>query len=142
MYRQAVQAAASAVNDFAQRKLGRRDLSDVALMQKAFSTNAPKIDMPRLRCPGDQSDLSVRAQQQGALQYAVGCFMAMRNPATHRIPQWNPLTAFEYIIAFSVLARWIDFWDLEVAPPPPVVPPPPQPAQKSTPKRARPADTG
>jgi uncharacterized protein (TIGR02391 family) len=142
MYRQAVQAAASAVNDFAQRRLGRRDLSDVALMQEAFSTNAPTTDMPRLRCPGNQSDLSVRDQQQGALQYAVGCFKAMRNPATHEIPQWNPLTAFEYIIAFSLLARWIDFWDLEVAPSPPTASPPPQPAQSVPPKRARPANTG
>jgi hypothetical protein len=47
MYRQAVHAAANAVNDFAQRKLGRRDLSDVKLMQEAFST-----DPPRSACHG------------------------------------------------------------------------------------------
>jgi hypothetical protein len=83
--------------------------------------------------PCDRSDLSVKAQQQGALQYAVGCFRAMRNPAAHQMPPWNPLTAFEYIIALSVLARWIDFWDLEEAPPPPIVLPPRPP---STQKRA------
>src|SRR5262249_53680 len=59
-YRQAVHAAASAVNDFAQRKLGRRDVSDVKLMQEAFSTDPPKPSVMRLRCPGDQSDLSVK----------------------------------------------------------------------------------
>jgi Protein of unknown function (Hypoth_ymh) len=40
-FRQAVQAAASAVNDLAQRRLERRDVSDVKLMQEAFSTDPP-----------------------------------------------------------------------------------------------------
>jgi hypothetical protein len=125
LYRQAVQAAATAVNDLAQARLERRDLSDVKLMQEAFSAEAPKPGVRRLRCPGDQTDVSVKDQQRGALHYAVGCFTAMRNPATHQLGQWNPLTAFEYITALSVLARWIDFWDLDMAPPPPITLPPP-----------------
>jgi hypothetical protein len=131
-YRQAVHAAASAVNDLAQRRLERRDVSDVKLMQEAFSTEPPKPGVMRLRCPGDPADQSVKSQQQGAIQFASGCFLAMRNPAAHQIPEWNPLTAFEYLVTFSVLARWISFWDLEAAPPPPAVPPqPPQSAQKT-----------
>jgi Protein of unknown function (Hypoth_ymh) len=130
-YRQAVHAAASAVNDLAQRRLERRDVSDVKLMQEAFSTGPPKPGVMRLRCPGDPADESVKSQQQGAVQFAGGCFLAMRNPAAHQIPEWNPLTAFEYLVAFSVLARWIDFWDLEAAPLSLVTPsPPPQSTQK------------
>jgi hypothetical protein len=57
-------------------------------------------------------------------------FLAMRNPAAHQLPEWNPLTAFEYLVSFSVLAGWIDFWDLVIAPPQPVVPSPPSSEQQ------------
>jgi uncharacterized protein (TIGR02391 family) len=115
-YRHAVQAAATAINDHTQAKLSRRDVADDSLMQEAFSTNAPQVGKPRLRCPGDPSNPTVQSRQRGALQFAVGCFQAIRNPATHEQGEWDEQTALECLASFSVLARWIDGWRLETTP--------------------------
>jgi Protein of unknown function (Hypoth_ymh) len=40
-YRQAVNDAATSLNQFAQQQLGRRDLSDKKLMEEAFSDKLP-----------------------------------------------------------------------------------------------------
>jgi hypothetical protein len=115
-YRLAVQAAATAINAHTQTKLSRRDVADDKLMQEAFSTNAPGPGRPRLRCPGDPADPTVQSRQRGALQYAVGCFYAIRNPATHQSGEWDQQVALEYLAALSVLARWIDDWTLDTTP--------------------------
>jgi uncharacterized protein (TIGR02391 family) len=115
-YRHAVQAAATAINDHAQHKLGRRDIADTQLMQEAFSPLPPEPGKPRLRCPGDPDNRTTQSRQRGALQYAAGCFGAIRNPATHEQDEWDQQTALEYLSALSVLARWIDQWALDAAP--------------------------
>lgn len=108
-YRQAVQSTATAINAHTQTKLGRRDLSDTKLMQSAFSTS-PKPGVTRLVV--DTTGLSgdtAAGLQTGALSFAVGCFQAIRNPATHEHgDDWDEQRALEYLGAFSVLARWID----------------------------------
>lgn len=115
-YRTAVQAAATAINAHTQDKLNRRDAADDSLMQEAFSANAPQARKPRLRCPGDPSNPTVQSRQRGALQFAVGCFQAIRNPATHEQGEWDEQIALEYLASFSALARWIDGWSVETAP--------------------------
>lgn len=115
-YRHAVQAAATAVNDHAQKKLGRRDVADTKLMQEAFSPSSPEPGTPRLRCPGDTGNPTTQSRQRGALQYAAGCFSAIRNPATHEHGEWDQQVSLEYLAAFSVLARWIDDWNIDTAP--------------------------
>jgi hypothetical protein len=115
-YRHAVQAAATAINDHTQNKLGRRDVADTQLMQEAFSPNSPEPGKPRLRCPGDPSSPTTQSRQRGALQYAAGCFGAIRNPATHEQGEWDQHVALEYLAGLSVLARWIDDWALDTAP--------------------------
>jgi uncharacterized protein (TIGR02391 family) len=115
-YRHAVQAAATAINDHAQNKLGRRDTADTQLLQEAFSPNPPEKGKPRLRCPGDHNNPTVQSRQRGALQYASGCFAAIRNPATHEQDEWDQQVALEYLAALSVLARWVDGWTLDTAP--------------------------
>ena len=94
-YRLAIQAAATAINAHTQAKLNRRDVADDSLMQEAFSTNPPQPGKSRLRCPGDPSDPTVQSRQRGALQFAVGCFFAIRNPATHEQGEWAEQTALE-----------------------------------------------
>lgn len=111
-YREAVHAAATAVNAHAQAKLGRRDISDDKLMQEAFSPTEPKAGRPRLRCPGDPADQTVLSRQRGALSFAVGCFFAIRNPAAHGQEEWLEQAALEYLASFSILARWIGDWEL------------------------------
>ena len=49
-YRQAVNDAATSLNQFAQQQLGRRDISDRKLMTEAFSDDPPQPGKPRLRC--------------------------------------------------------------------------------------------
>lgn len=115
-YRHAVQAAATAINDHTQNKLSRRDVADTQLVQEAFSPNPPEPGKPRLRCPGDPSNPTTQSRQRGALQYAVGCFGAIRNPATHEHAEWDQQVSLECLAALSVLARWIDGWALDTAP--------------------------
>jgi hypothetical protein len=115
-YRHAVQAASTAVNDHTQDKLSRRDVADTQLMQEAPSPNPSEPGRPRLRCPGDHSSQTTQSRQRGALQYAVGCFSAIRNPATHERGEWGQQEAIEALAALSVLARWIDGWTLDRTP--------------------------
>lgn len=112
-YREAVRAAAAAINAHTQTKVGRRDVSDAKLMQEAFTDNAPEAGKPRLRFPGDPSDPTVKSQQAGALQFASGCFLALRNPAAHLTNEWSQQEALEKLAALSVLARIIDFCDVD-----------------------------
>lgn len=111
-YRQAVQAAATAVNAHAQTRLGRRDVADDKLIQEAFSDKDSQPGKPRLRCPGDPADPTVQSRQRGALSFGVGCFFAIRNPATHEHEEWPDHFALECLAAFSILARWISEWEI------------------------------
>jgi hypothetical protein len=115
-FRQAVQAAATAINARTQRKLRRQDVADDKLMQEVFSDKPAGPGRYRLRCPGDSNNPTVQSRQRGALQYAVGCFFAIRNPATHEHAEWDQQIALEYLAALSVLARWIDDWKIAIRP--------------------------
>jgi Protein of unknown function (Hypoth_ymh) len=110
--RLAVNDAATALNAFAQDRLGRRDISDSDLMAQAFSPSEPQKDQPRLRCPGDHRSMTVRSQQRGALLMSQGVFQAIRNPAAHSTGDWNPITAAEHLAALSIVARWVRYWDV------------------------------
>jgi hypothetical protein len=99
----------------AEGRLERSDVSGSTLMEAAFSLNPPVPGKPRLRCPGDQASEAVRSQQGGALNYSKACFMAMRNPAHHQKGDWNPLTAFHFLVSLSQVATWVRNWDVERA---------------------------
>lgn len=111
-FRAAVQKAATRVNAEVQFKTGRYDESDVALMQQAFSSSPPARSKPRLRWPGSDDDLTVRAMRTGLLNFAQGVFSAIRNPATHSTTEMPRQEAFEQLAALSLLARWIDACEL------------------------------
>jgi Protein of unknown function (Hypoth_ymh) len=100
--RPAVQAAATAINERLQDKLGRHDLADDKLLQEAFSD---KPAQPRLRIPRDPRAPTVASLQRGAPQFGVGCFWVIRNPATHETADRPPQEALEQLAALSVLAR-------------------------------------
>lgn len=111
-YRQAVENAAGKLNKFTQDRLGRYDISDNDLMAQAFSINDPTPGKPRLRCPGYPDTMTARSMQQGALYFAQGVFMAIRNPAIHWTRNGNPASAAEQLTALSVVARWVRYWDV------------------------------
>ena len=119
-YRQAVANAAARLCEFTQNKTGRRDINDSALMSEAFLPEPPKPGKPRLRCPGDPEDETVRAMQKGAQLFAMGAMMAIRNPAVHWTRNGNPASAAEQLAALSIIARWVRYWDIERYKPPAV----------------------
>lgn len=109
---QAVQRAATFLNAHVQDLVGRHDVSDSTLMAQVFSPSPPEVGKPRLRWPGEDSNLTVKAMRQGILQFAQGCFMAIRNPATHGTDEANRQEALEQLAVLSTLARWIDQCEL------------------------------
>lgn len=106
---EAVQAAARSVNARLQQKAGRHDVSEAALVREAFSLNPPEPGHPRLRFSGDRLTDTWKSRQQGALNFGVGCFQGIRNPAAHvhelDLPEH---VAVEQLAALSLLARWIE----------------------------------
>lgn len=104
----AVQRAATFLNAHVQDLTGRRDVSDSGLMAQVFSPNEPEAGKPRLRWPGADTDLTVRAMRAGLLQFGQGCFLAIRNPATHSTAEAVVQEALEQLCVLSTLARWID----------------------------------
>jgi hypothetical protein len=115
-YQEAVNVAARSVVAYTQQKTGRTDLSDDDLMRDILSPNAPTPDRPRLRFPGDRQTKTWESRQRGALGFATGCFVGIRNVTTHEhgldLPEQ---VALEYLASFSVLARWIDECVTELA---------------------------
>ncbi|MYS48190.1 hypothetical protein GTY23_44870 [Streptomyces sp. SID5998] len=107
-FRSAVHAAASAISAHLQNKLGRRDVTDAALVSEALSSNAPEPGKPRLRIPGDQTNPDVKSRQRGALMLGQGAYAALRNPAAHGVSDLPAQEALEQLATFSVLARLID----------------------------------
>lgn len=114
-HHEAVLAAAKAVNSMLQAKLNRRDVSEVNLVQEAFSQSDPAAKRPRLRFLMIQDERTRDSMTQGALSFGVGCFQAIRNPVGHLPNEEHELSeqdALERLAALSLLARWIDQADL------------------------------
>ncbi len=51
-------------------------------MGQALSDKDPEPGMPRLRCPSNPANETVKSQQEGARAFASGTFQAVRNPPT------------------------------------------------------------
>jgi hypothetical protein len=104
-YRDAVRAAAAAITEHLQRRLGRFDVADDKLIQEAFSARPPEPGKPRLRVPGDHQNPTTASRQRGTLQLGLGCFFAIRNPAAHDTGEWSEQESLEQLAALSVFAR-------------------------------------
>jgi hypothetical protein len=104
----AVQRAATALSGVVKDRTGRYELGDNDLMSQAFSLAPPQEGKPRLRWPGNDSDLTVRAMRQGILNMAQGVYSAIRNPAAHTTNELPKQEALEQLATLSVLARWIE----------------------------------
>ncbi|MEX5260398.1 TIGR02391 family protein [Kocuria sp. CPCC 205263] len=115
----AVQTACTAINEWVQDRVGRKDVSDSGLMAQAFSSDPPKPNSPRLRWPGNPSDTTVRSMNDGIRQYAVGCFKAIRNTSTHTTDEMDEMEALSKLTSISLLATWIEECELETLEEPP-----------------------
>lgn len=108
---EAVLAAAKAVNSRLQAKLDRRDVTEVKLVQAAFSEKDPVQGQPRLRFPEVEDEQTRESMRMGAMSFGVGCFQAIRNPVGHLPNEAHELTeqeALERLAAWSLFARWVD----------------------------------
>lgn len=115
-FREAVGAAARAVNAQAQAKVGRRDQSEWKLLSESFSIRPPAPGQPRLRLMKDDGSDTFRSRHEGAGSFARGVFSAIRNPIAHEEEiELSENEALEYLAAFSILARWIAAADVETA---------------------------
>lgn len=108
----AVQRAATALSGLVKDRTGRYELGDNELMSQAFSLAAPQEGKPRLRWPGNDDDLTVKAMRQGILNMAQGVFSAIRNPATHSTDELPRQEALEQLATLSILTRWIERCEL------------------------------
>jgi Protein of unknown function (Hypoth_ymh) len=116
-YREAVSAAARALNAFTQTKVDRRDVSETNLFKQVFTLDAPQAGRPRLRLMADDGSETYKNLHRGAMCYAEGLYAAIRNPANHAVLSELPADeALERLAAFSVLARWVDQATLDKAP--------------------------
>ena len=108
-YDDAVHAAAEVVNQKTQVKIGRKDLSGVALYQQAFSTSEPAADAPRLRFPDiDADDTDTwKSAHMGAMRLGEACFQGFRNLVAHKKADLTEQEALEQLGALSTLARWV-----------------------------------
>lgn len=107
-YSDAVQRAATALSGHVKNLTGRYELGDSELMAQAFSPSPPQVGKPRLRWPGNDDDLTVKAMRVGILNMGQGVFAAIRNPATHSTDELPKQEALEQLATLSVLTRWID----------------------------------
>ena len=116
-YRQAVNAAATAVEEQTQLKLSRGDLSGADLYTQAFKVGKPG-EMPdgrRLRFnhldelteDGKRNQGWVSAHE-GAMHFGRGCAQGIRNLTAHGTGELLEQEALEYLAALSVLARWVE----------------------------------
>ena len=115
-YHQAVMQAAIRINAETQAKVGRMDVSEVALFNEAFSLDAPKENAPRLRLTQDDGGNTYKNLHRGARSFADGLYTAIRNPGMHKPHESDggeEQLALEQLAAFSLLARWVDQSDVE-----------------------------
>jgi uncharacterized protein (TIGR02391 family) len=116
-YRQAVESAATAVDDALRAKLGRSDIRGRDLIAQAFTEDDPEPGKPRLRFTDINPDDKKRwvDAHQGTMHFGIGCMMAIRNLVAHNPDEIDPQVALEQLAALSVLARWIDDAEVEQA---------------------------
>ncbi len=112
---QAVMQAAIQINTETQAKLGRVDVSEVALFNEAFSLSEPKVGAARLRLAEDDGSRTYENLHRGARAFADGLYTAIRNPGMHTpapADGGEEQIALEQLAAFSLLARWVDQADV------------------------------
>lgn len=115
--RSALQSASARIEIQLQAKVGPTSRSGVPLVRSAFSSDPPRPGDPRLRfaefTPGTPSWTDAH---EGAMSFGAGCFQRIRNLASHSVDEPAEQVALEELAALSVLSRWIDDAQLEVAP--------------------------
>ncbi|HSQ81156.1 MAG TPA: TIGR02391 family protein [Casimicrobiaceae bacterium] len=101
-YANAVQDGCKALDDLAQAKSGRRDLTGKALMQTVFSPNKPVLRFNALESQSDKDE------HEGFMHMFAGAMLGLRNPRAHTFKVDSQEQAAEYLGFLSMLARFVD----------------------------------
>jgi hypothetical protein len=114
-YVAAVESAARATNGHLKSRLSpAANLTEVNLVQSAFSLNDPVGGAVRLRFPGDRQSPSWKSRMNGAQNLGAACFSGIRNLAAHEYKlDWSREDCFEYLVLFSVFMRWVNECEVE-----------------------------
>ena len=115
-YSQAILAAAQNLEVQWRKLLGVSDGSLSELATRSFSADDPKHDRPRLRfSEADARSDYWRNAHLGAMKYAEGCAMRIRNLNQHHPESGapEPGLTIETLSALSVLARWVTDAELQ-----------------------------
>ncbi|WP_419933265.1 TIGR02391 family protein [Candidatus Poriferisodalis sp.] len=109
-FRDAVHAAAEAVQQKTRVRLERRDLSGKSVYEQAFSLDEASEANPRLRLTVvDEEDAeSWRSAHLGAMHLGIAVTAGIRNLSGHHAVELSEQEALEQLAALSVLARWVD----------------------------------
>jgi hypothetical protein len=113
--RQAVEEAARSIETHLRARLNVDGGTGARLVTDAFTTSDPRPGRPRLRfrqvAPRSESWTNAH---EGAMSFGRGCMMRVRNMYTHghEPAEHEPQEA---LAALSLLARWIDDAEVEVA---------------------------
>ncbi|MBO0657462.1 hypothetical protein J1792_33540 [Streptomyces triculaminicus] len=73
-----------------------------------FAAEPPKPGEPGLRRPGDPTNQTVKAMNEGLRSFAPGVQLAIRNTSAHGAGPMAAQDALEQLGALSLPARWID----------------------------------
>ena len=105
-YKEAVFDAMLKIDEMVKKIVTRLDTapsdSGTPLMQKAFSPNAPIIEL------ADITTREGRDIQQGYMYLFAGAFLAIRDPKAHKIYQIPPKEAYQLLAFISLLAEKIE----------------------------------
>jgi hypothetical protein len=94
-----------------------RVVSEADLFKQAFSLDAAVTGKARLRRRAPDDSDTYKSVQRGAWVLAEGIYAGIRNPFNHEDPtDIDEQTGLEYLAVLSVLARWVDDAEVEVAP--------------------------
>ena len=106
-HRQAVDEAAHAIEVRLKALIGSHQTA-TPLVTDAFNPDPPKVGSKRLRFVGYQEGTPEWSNaHEGAMHYARGCMMRIRNLAEHEDAELSEQEALEALAALSLLARWI-----------------------------------
>ena len=122
-YSQAILAAAQNLEVRWRKLLGVSDGSLSDLATRSFSADDPNPGRPKLRFPEAGSDTKSDGWKNahlGAMKYAEGCAMRIRNLNLHHPENGEPEPGLtiETLSALSVLARWVTTAEVQTGRPP------------------------
>ena len=107
-YREAVDAATHAIEVRIKTTIGSHQ-TGTPLVTDAFNPAPPRAGEKRLRFPQYKEGTPAWTNaHEGAMAFARGCMMRIRNLIEHEEGSWEHQEALEALAALSLLARWVE----------------------------------